>query len=311
MGLVEDWWSEAKAAGQKRATYDNHRNSMAALTAFLQHDDASRVTAKDIVKFKAYRLATINPRNGKPISPKTVKDTDLAGLRTVFGWAVLNHRLATNPATGITIKLGKPVKLRSKSFSETEAAAILSAASNLTRSNETPPTFAAKRWVPWLCAFTGARVGEIAQLRKQDVRREGGHWVIRVTPEVGTVKTNEARDIVLHPQLVEQGFMEFVQSATLGHLFLKPSQEGDARGPLRGVKNRLGAFGRAIVTDSNVAPNHAWRRRFKTIGMEAGIPPRILDAIQGHAPRSAGDSYGEVTLAMQAAQITKLPRVNI
>jgi hypothetical protein len=144
MGLVEDWWSEAKAAGQKRATYDNHRNSMAALVAFFKHDDAGRATAKDIVAFKAHRLATINPRNGKPLSPKTVKDTDLAGARTVFGWAVLNHRLATNPATGITIKLGKPVKLRPKGFSETEAAAILSAASNLTdrtkRLQPSPPS---------------------------------------------------------------------------------------------------------------------------------------------------------------------------
>jgi len=73
-----------------------------------------------------------------------------------------------------------------------------------------PQTAAATRWVPWLCAYTGARVGEIVQLRKQDLRSVGGVWVLRITPGAGTVKNKEAREVVLHPHLVEQGFPEFV-----------------------------------------------------------------------------------------------------
>jgi integrase len=65
-----------------------------------------------------------------------------------------------------------------------------------------------------------------------------------------------------------------------------------------------------VVSDPNVAPNHGWRHRFKTVGMETGIPPRILDAIQGHAPRSVADSYGEVTLTTIATMMTRLPRVD-
>ena len=45
--------------------------------------------------------------------------------------------------------------------------------------------------------------------------------------------------------------------------------------------------------------------------MEAGIPPRILDAIQGQAPASVADSYGEVTLKTQAAAIAKMPRIEV
>lgn len=86
--LVEDWWTEQKAVGRKPSTHESYRNTMANLVAFLKHDDASRVTSEDIVRFKNHRLATINPRTGKAISPKTVKDSDLAGLKTIFGWAV-------------------------------------------------------------------------------------------------------------------------------------------------------------------------------------------------------------------------------
>jgi site-specific recombinase XerD len=45
---------------------------------------------------------------------------------------------------------------------------------------------------------------------------------------------------------------------------------------------------------------HGFRHRFKTIGLEAGISTRVLDAIQGHAARTAGDSYGDVTVKAMA-----------
>jgi integrase len=37
------------------------------------------------------------------------------------------------------------------------------------------PDNAARRWVPWLCAYTGARPGEMTQLRGRDVIETGRH----------------------------------------------------------------------------------------------------------------------------------------
>ena len=253
--ILAGWWREAEATARKPSTYESYSNTTAALVAFLGHDDAGRVTADDIVGFKDHRLATINPRTGKPISAKTVKDSDLSGLKTLFGWAVSNRKLPNNPVTGITIKLGKPARLRGKGFTDDEAKTILSAALRLTRGGETAGTFAAKRWVPWLAAYTGARVGELAQLRMQDVAREGDHWTIRLTPEAGTIKTKEARTVVLHPHLVELGFPNFAEAAPVGHLLLKVAANGDVLGPLQG----LAEFAHEIVTDPNVAPMHGWR----------------------------------------------------
>lgn len=139
--LVEDWWKEAKRAGRKQSTYESYRNSMARLVTFLKHDTANRVTPEDIIRFKDYRVQS-------GVSPKTVKDSDLAGLKTVFGWAVTNRRMAINPAEGITIKVGKPRKLRSKGFYETEASDILRHALTNKPGREAPKLAAAKRWVP-------------------------------------------------------------------------------------------------------------------------------------------------------------------
>jgi integrase len=125
------------------------------------------------------------------------------------------------------------------------------------------------------------------------------------------VKTNEARDVVLHPQLIELGFPEFVEGRPEGPLFLTSGSSGDVLGPLQALKNRLAEFARSIVPDRQVAPNHGWRHRFKTLGLEAGIDSRVLDAIQGHAGRSVAEAYGEVTVLTMAAAISRFPAFDL
>ncbi len=305
--LIERWWREASAAGRKPSTYESYKNTFRAFRSFLGHDNAHQVTAKDVVEFKDHRLATPSKRTGRKPSAKTVKDSDLSALKTIFGWALTNQLLPENVATRITIKLARPTKLRSKSFTDAEATRLLNNSLNYQPRNESLQTAAAKRWVPWLCAFTGARVGEMAQLRKQDITRDGEMWVIRITPEAGTVKNNEARLIVLHRQVVALGFPSFVAKCKDGHMFLRIKEDGDVSGPLQGLTNRLGEFARSVVSDPAVSPNHGWRHRFKTIGLEAGIDSRILDAIQGHAPSSEGRKYGDETLKTIALAIDRLP----
>lgn len=301
--LVEDWWKEAKAAGRKPSTYESYRNTMAKIVAVLKHDDASRVTPEDIVRFKDVRIES-------GVSPKTVKDSDLAGLKTVFGWAVMNRRMSINPAEGLTIKTSKPRKLRAKGFSDKEAAQILKHAKTYKAGGEAPKLAAAKRWVPWLCAFTGARVGEMLQLRKQDVRREGKHWIVHVTPEAGPVKTDEARDVVLHSQIVESGFLDFVKASNAGHLFISPSNdELGVRKAVKTARNKVNMFVREVVPDPHVDPSHGWRHRFKTVGIDEGVEMRVLDAIQGHAPRNISEGYGEVTIKAKANATAKFPRI--
>lgn len=309
--LVEGWWTEAKATGRKPSTYESYRNTMLRLIKHLGHENASRVTPEDVISFKDARLAEINPRNGKPISPKTVKGSDLAGLKVVFDWSVLNRKLATNPAADVTLKLGKTKRTRGLGFTDEEALVILKHATSYQRGSERPTTAAAKRWVPWLCAYTGGRVGELAQLRKQDIRQESGRWIVHITPDAGTVKTDEARDVPLHAHLIEHGFIEFVTKAKPGPLFLIPAKEGDVLGPLQGVKNRLAEFVREVFTDPRVAPNHGWRHRFKTVCRDMGIDPGVRDAIQGHGARTVAEEYGEVSIIAKANAIDRLPRYEI
>lgn len=306
-GLLEGWWAEVRA-NKSPKTYEAFEKAVRYLVAFLGHDDATRVTKRDIVNFKDHRLQQTNPRTGKPLSANTVRDGDLAGLKVVFDWAVANLKLPENPATGVTIRHTTKARVRTKSFSTDEQTAILSAAAAYTGGREQPKTALAKRWVPWLCAYTGARVGEMVQLRKEDVFQADGVWVLRITPEAGDVKTKAFRLVPIHDHLLERGFLEVVYGAAAGHLFLSVSGPDDLPGKRQTVKNRLTTFIRSVVPDPNVQPNHGWRHTFKTLGLRARIQERILDQLQGHAPKTAGEQYGDPDVQTLAQEMKRYPR---
>jgi integrase len=52
-----------------------------------------------------------------------------------------------------------------KAFTDEEVRTIL----KCKYSKPTTPTERTRRWVPWLCAYSGAHSGEIAQLRGRDI----------------------------------------------------------------------------------------------------------------------------------------------
>jgi integrase len=301
-----------QGAGRAVSTHESYKGTVARFVAFLNHDDALAVTPDDVVRFKDHRLA-------EGVSPKTVGDSDVAGLRAIFKWAVGNKKLPINPAVGIQVVRKKAVKLREKDFTPEEATVVLAHSLNHEGTREAPKLKAAKRWVPWLCAYSGARVGEMVQLRKEDIRQvapsgnasESPLWVMTITPEAGTVKDKEAREVVLHDHLIAQGLLTFVAAAPSGYLFLTPrKRDGEVRGVWKSVKNRLREFVREVMTDERVQPNHAWRHTFKTIGREAGIADSVLDAICGHAAKTVGGAYGSVTLKAQRDAMEKFPKFN-
>jgi hypothetical protein len=43
---------------------------------------------------------------------------------------------------------------------------------------------AARRWVPWICGYTGARVNEITSLLPSDIQQILGIWCFVLRPEI-------------------------------------------------------------------------------------------------------------------------------
>lgn len=306
-GLLDDYIDARKLVGKGGEAAKRWMPVFRDLRDFLKHDDARRLTKQNLLEWRDLKLTTL--------AAKTVSDVYLASVRTVLSWAVANDRLEVNVASAVRQDVPKKRLSREKGFTLAEAEALLKASRNYVPAvqpyasiTEAEQTTAAKRWAPILCAFTGARVAEITQLRKQDIRMEGDIPVLRITPDAGTVKAGGYRDVPIHPQIVALGFLDFVAASADGPLFYLPEKARDAVTGAQTVAARVGRWLQGLgVIPKGVSPNHGWRHRFKTVGQEQGISDRTLDAIQGHAGKTAGDSYGDVTLKARKTAIDSFP----
>ncbi|KQO68743.1 hypothetical protein ASF22_19500 [Methylobacterium sp. Leaf87] len=302
---LDEWFAAyAKASELAPSTQKRWRPALATLGTYIGHDDLARVTPDNVADW-VDDLA----RGGR--RSKTIRDVYLASAKALFGWLKGTRKVAVNPCEGLRVKVVEGPVLRDRSFTEAEASTILAAALAPHGGRLSAEHAAARRWVPWLCAYTGARVGEITQLRRKDVRHEDGVPFIHITPDAGTVKTNRFRNVPIHPHLIEMGFLDYVGTRP-GALFYDPKRGrggSDANPISKKVGERLAAWVRKLgITDVGVDPNHGWRHGFKTRGRRGGMRDSVLDAIQGHVPQTEGGKYGEFPVDVMANEMKAFPR---
>lgn len=277
------------------------------LIAFLKHDNVLKFTDQNLRDWRDEKLKTL--------SAATVGKVYLPAVRAVLNWAVTEGKITENVAHKVKQEVPKVQRSRDKGFTTPEAITILKTTlayvpkdTGIKSTTESAGVSAAKKWSSLLCAFSGARISEITQLRKQDFRKEGDTYVMRITPDAGGIKAGDFRDVPLHAQIVDVGFIDFLEAAPSGPLFHTTTDPKKLKGAARTVAGRVSEWLQEIkVIPEGLQPNHAWRHRLKTIANEEGITERVIDAIQGHAGKTAGDNYGDVTLKARKTAISRLP----
>ncbi|MGH6761196.1 MAG: DUF6538 domain-containing protein [Phyllobacterium sp.] len=306
--LVTVFESYAKEKGIASTTYAQWKPIIEKVAT--EVPDCRELTKEWVIGWKDKLLA-------QGLQQKSIRDRYIAALKAVCTWGVANARLSENPCATVTISIPRTVVTRTKSFTTPEATSILAATLRPMSERMTKEMQAAHRWVPWLCAYTGARVGEMSQLRKEDVQEHEGHWLLWITPEAGSTKNGNPRFVALHPHLMEQGFIDFVQGQKAGPLFYdkKLARVQNPKHPHhKKVGEKICKWIRSKevgVADERVQPNHGWRHTFKTKARGVGMDVSIRDYMQGHVPRTEGEAYGEYPPKALAREIAKLPRFSI
>lgn len=288
--LIEGWVLEKKPI---RKTEYVWRRVMKELASFVGHDDARRIRADDLVSWKAHLLA-------KGLKAKTIRDGKLAPVRAIFQWATDNRKIDNNPGARINIDLKARSSEKRRGYSDEEARVVLLAA----RRQSEPH----RRWAPWVSAFTGARIAEVCQLRREDIRKIDGIDCIAFAAEAGSLKNvNSERVVPVHPALESEGFLKFAESIKSGPLFMDLMPDRfDSRGGT-GAKV-LSRWIRSLgLTDKRISPNHSWRHRLKTLGRRHGLAVDIMDAMTGHGRKTVADTYGEFPPAAMLRELNKIP----
>lgn len=328
MGLYQAWCT-ANEARTSISTRNRWISVFRDLERFWDGKDVALLTEEDAIRWRD-ELRRGSPKAKRRHKPgqmcepdltgadkpggrtdKTVNFQYIAACKAVFGWAVrsktndggdlLPHNAFANFKSSKSAGAKKTNNLRERSFRLDEMQTILTAAADIPLGARATKFAKSRRWVPWLLAYTGARPGEIAQLRREDLRKVQGRWALRLTPEAGTIKDREARIVPIHDHLLKQGLVEFIQGEAEGPLFFAPERlrrttPDDPANPRRHahekVSVRLAGWVRALgVSDLNIKPNHAWRHTFKTRALVAGIDSVVADFICGHSPKTVGDGY--------------------
>jgi integrase len=253
-------------------------------------------------------------------SPLTVREIWLSASRTVFTWAKGHKRIHRNPFAEVKVDVPRKVVTREegKAFTDKEVRTILKA--SLAYAKPVTPTERARRWVPWLCAYSGARAGEITQLRGGDIVERSGLHVMKLTPEAGTMKTGKVRMVPLHKHIIAQGFLDVVKQVGKGALFYNDAEpQRTSDDPLKPslsraqmARGRIGSWVRGLgIDDPEVSPTHSFRHTFKRIAEAVGITEKVHDAITGHTPATEGRKYGPPSIVDMANALKKFPRYKL
>ena len=174
-----------------------------------------------------------------------------------------------------------------------------------------------QRWLPVLGLYSGARIEELSQLRKGDVREINGVRCIDIvhqpSAELPTYlkgKKGSERQVPIHPYVDNLGFWSFVQNQKDGRIFVGTGQTkatvgGTASRWHRRMLQKLDLY----VERKKVF--HSYRGNFKDLCRKAGVPPDVHHALTGHSPGNVGDkSYGKTLRKMPEVtvkSILKLP----
>ncbi|WP_297778512.1 site-specific integrase [uncultured Roseovarius sp.] len=268
-----------------------------------------RLAAKEFEEFRGTGvIATITPREADAWKLKMLEEAKLGNrtvrnrvenVRTVVGWAMAQSfgELFANGNPFYLIELPSYTETPSdmRAFTSEEARQVLRAARKETNVD--------LRWLPWLCAYSGARINEVAQLTKADFFEVDGEPFYRLTTMGGkTLKTQSSeRRVPVHPDLIAEGLLDFVKAsedAPKERLF-PPRSQGNVRD---WVRNDL------KITRPELQPNHGWRHLFEDKCMADGVTDSAKDFITGRSTGKSGAMYGksEASLPGLAREMRKI-----
>lgn len=259
---------------------ENHRRNFNTLIDIIGDEPISSISREKIKDailtsgllpkriLKAYKgvslveLLEVDVPDEDRVAPKTAAEVRKTA-QGIFAYAVEEGLLDSSPARDMRLKRDS-----ARTF-----AAYTSEEVSMILSSSFKEGALWKKWLPTLAAYTGARRGELVQLRKQDIKfdSDSSRDYILITDEAGSVKTeNAVRQVPLHPALKEMGFLDFVKSVKTTRLFdeLDPQAVTKWFSPYRealgierfddfGSRKVFHSFRHTFITQSlNVNPTH-------------------------------------------------------
>lgn len=273
------------------STFRKYRAIIKEFSEWRKSGRAASVTEEEVERWRDELI-------DEEYSPKTVRDK-MSCIKSVLNWGQKHSGRSLFPDRSPLEALELPEldKQDSSQLTYTMAQAETVLLASRERS------LAYQRWVPWMLAYSGARVSEILQLTKEDFFKIGNYWFYHIKHGgERSTKTKKSRKVPVHPTLIDEGLIEFVENAPKGNLFAEKRMGGNLRDWIR----------EDVLPDlpkPKPGPNHGFRHLFEDLRYGA-IDADASNYITGRANKGSAAGYGksDVMLPVLAKQMEQFPR---
>ncbi|MBX9593766.1 MAG: site-specific integrase, partial [Roseomonas sp.] len=252
----------------------------------------------------------------EPLHPGSIKSY-LGSLKNLFEHERMAGHVTVNPfAEKAVIKTARRKKLekefRSHEIETLFRGTVFAGAKSAERPYD-PGSFLVndwRFWAPVIALMTGARIGEIAQLRPCDVHEREGILVFDFNEDQGkSLKTDSSKRLVpVHSRLIAMGVVELASKRKALPLLLpdvpKPIAGDHGAGLSKWMSERY-----LVRVGLKTRPGlgfHSFRHSLKTLLRSAGVTDSVSSHIIGHSPRSVDERYGSVELKTAQDAIEKI-----
>ena len=267
-------YMKEQEANLQPVTLQGVRSSCKTIADILGPLDLRQHTRADLLKLRSQlqenrRVTTVNGL--------------LTRLSTVLAWGVNNGYLERT--FDKKLKFTKGAESNREAFTDGQMAKLMGYANGL-------PDDSWERWMLGLGAITGARLNEIRQLRKIDVRQVGGTWVIDINADDDKeLKNKNSKRLV---PLID-GAYGFDLSAFVAFVNVG-SDEGELFTTSRSYTGQaLNSIIRSVLKTKagGSLSFHSFRHTMASLLKEHEIPLGTAQAILGHSSQSITfDLYG-------------------
>lgn len=264
--------------------------------------------AAEIKEFRGLRFLEVieaNKRVGKAtIDGKTINKY-LSALGGFVKYLSANDHVSDLSLDGFYLELDREAK-KVFPFTEAQLAQIFSAPLFTSCSGDKGEHLPGevrirdwRYWLPLIALYSGARLGEIAQLLVADVKELHGVWTFHIHEggdDRKSVKTRGSERVVpIHSQLIRLGFLEYRTAVEVtGESRLFPEIKPDARGFISGTPSGFYSdlFRRIGVKTDARLNFHSFRHTAADAFRRAGFRDEEFGMLLGHVKASMTQRYG-------------------
>jgi len=284
-----DQWRKSVGVTRDAGTVRAKELALEDYEAFPGATPLDAITREQGHQFKAWILAKAT------LAPKT-KHQRLTDVKTLIKYAAQELEwIPRSPWVGIDIEYGVTTPRKPWTPAQLSALFSLPLFAEYSLPHLAKAGADAGYWIPLLGLFTGARMGELCQLRTTDIHEEDGIWGIAINDDDGkSVKTSAAvRWVPVHSELARLGLLEYADTVRKAkHASLWPNLSLMDGKPSHGFSAWFNSTLCKSVKDIALPDFHSFRHTVRTKMHKAGISERVQDAITGHEARG---SEGTVT----------------